>query len=289
MLVDINLLPERDRERSKALILSLVILLSAMLLWLTFFIMANRNADEAERLDARTQEMRLAGAEIRSRMQGTETMADREQLELTIGWAESYQFPTAPLLRHLVSLLPARGFIIDYTYTGPHTADLSVQFDRYEQAAYYLARLKAATPVESAILNDVSAAPLEEETDEEGNPVETDGVVVPRYIAAYTIEFVDPRVPAEGTAEEPVEAGEGEAEEDGTDTDVNVDNDIEVNVEQDSSGQTGEGQNEGGGTDGSSDSNAGTSPEDVQPDGADTPADDGTPAEDGQTEGGDGQ
>ncbi|WP_051059462.1 hypothetical protein, partial [Bhargavaea cecembensis] len=232
MLVDINLLPERDRERSKAVILSLVILLSAMLFWLTFFIMANRNADEAERLDARTQEMRLAGAEIRSRMQGTETMADREQLELTIGWAESYQFPTAPLLRHLVSLLPVRGFIMDYTYTDPHTADLSVQFDRYEQAAYYLARLKAATPVESAIMNDVSASPLDEETDEEGNPVDTDDIVVPRYIATYTIEFVNPRVPAEGTAEEPAEDGEGAAAEDGSDTEVNVDNDVNVNVEQ---------------------------------------------------------
>lgn len=288
MLVDINLLPERDRERSKALILSLIILLSAMLFWLAFFIMANRNADEAERLDARTQEMRLAGAEIRSRMQGTETMADREQLELTIGWAESYQFPTAPLLRHLVSLLPVRGFIMDYTYTGPHTADLSVQFDRYEQAAYYLARLKAATPVESAILNDVSASPLDEETDEEGNPVDAGEIVVPRYIATYTIEFVDPRVPAEGTAEEPAEGGEGEAAEDGSDTEVNVDNDVDVNVEQENpepgtGTDTGEGTGTGTETDPATEGQDGTTDTGNGSTG-DTPVSGGD-----QTEGGGGQ
>jgi type IV pilus assembly protein PilN len=288
LLVDINLLPDRDRERSKAVILSLVILLSAMLFWLTFFVMANRNADEAERLDARTQEIRLEGAEIRSRMQGTETMADREQLELTVGWAESYQFPTAPLLRHLVSLLPARGFIMDYTYTGPHTADLTVQFDRYEQAAYYLARLKSATPVDSAILNDVSAVPLDEETDDEGNPVETDDMVVPRYTATYTIEFVDPRVPAEGTAEEPAEGGE--ETEDGTDTEVNVDNDVDVNVEQEDSDPSGEAP--GTGPDSDDDAGQGTDPasgQDGTTDAGGNPAED-TPVSDGeQTEGGGGQ
>lgn len=232
MLVDINLLPGRDRERSKALLVSIIILLSAVLFWLALFLMANKDAEEAQRVDARAEEMRAEQQEIQSRIAGTETMADRTQLEATVGWAEEYRFQTAPLLRHLVSLLPLRGFITDYTYTGPHTADLSVQFDTYEQAAHYLARLKAATMVEAATLNDVTAVPLEEETDEEGNPVVRDEPLVPRYVATYVIDFVDPRAEAEGTAEEPAE-GEEETDEtgDGTDVDVNVDNDVDVNVD----------------------------------------------------------
>ncbi|SIT83192.1 PilN domain-containing protein [Edaphobacillus lindanitolerans] len=211
MLVDINLLPGRERERSKALIVSIAILLSALIFWLALFLMANRNADEAKLADVRTEELRAEQQALQSRLQGTETMADRQQLEKTVEWAESYRFSTAPLLRHLVSLLPVRGFITEFTYTGPHTAELSVQFDTYEQAAHYLARLKAAAMVDAASMNEVTASHPEEDTDEAGNPVVSDEVVVPRYVASYTIDFTDPRSGAAGTAGEP---GDGEAADD---------------------------------------------------------------------------
>ncbi|MET3574640.1 PilN domain-containing protein [Bhargavaea ullalensis] len=230
MLVDINLLPGRDRGRSKALIVSIAILLSALIFWLAFFLMANRNAEEAQRADARAEEMRTRQAELQSRLDGTETMADRAQLEGTVEWAESYRFLTAPLIRHLVSLLPVRGFITEFTYTGPHTAELSVQFDTYEQAAHYLARLKAATMVEAATMNEVTADPLEEETDEEGNPVDRNEVLVPRYIAAYTIDFVDPRDDAAGTAEEPADGEPADDTGEADETNVDVDTDVDVNV-----------------------------------------------------------
>ncbi|MFC7364712.1 MULTISPECIES: fimbrial assembly protein [Bhargavaea] len=250
MLVDINLLPERERGASKALLVSLTFIAAALLFWLTLFIMADRNADEAVRLNSQSEQIRNRQEELRSVMTGTDTMAERQQLEATVGWAESYRYPTAPLLRQLVSYLPLRGFIMDYTYTGPHTAELEIQFDRYEQAAHYLARLKAAEIIDNAAMTEVTAEPLEEEEHEEGNPVNPDETLVPRYRAVYTIEFVDTRDDAEGTAvgEEPLEGEEEEApaEEEETDVNVdvnqnveqNVDQNVEQNVEQDSDANT---------------------------------------------------
>ncbi|KZE40000.1 hypothetical protein AV656_01605 [Bhargavaea cecembensis] len=234
MLVDINLLPERERGASKALLVSLAFIAAALLFWLTLFIMAERNADEAVRLNAQSEQIRGRQEELRSVMTGTDTMAERQQLEATVEWAESYRYPTALLLRQLVSLLPLRGFIMDFTYTGPHTAELDIQFDRYEQAAHYLARLKATEIIETAAMTEVTAEPLEEETDEEGNPDNPDETLVPRYRAVYTIEFVDTRDDAEGTAvgEEPVE-GEEEAPAEGEETDVDVDVEQDVDQNQD--------------------------------------------------------
>lgn len=260
MLVDINLLPQKERDRPAFLIAAIAILLLAVILWAVFAFLASANEKEGAELAAQSVQVAAEQAAIREQLEAKQGMNEEQQLKVTVDWAESYQFDTLPLLSDLVSKLPERGFFDSFTYTGLDQAVLVVQFDTAREAAFYLAQLKTSELLTSATLDSVAQEELEEtETVTEGETVvvvekDEDAVIEnPRYLATYTLVFVDDRipaevvegeVPAEGTAEQPVEEAppaeevpaetpatetpaetpaDGTTETPATDTEVNVD------------------------------------------------------------------
>lgn len=235
MLVDINLLPQKERDRPAVLIAAVAILLLAIIIWAVFAMMSRAEANEQQALQVQAQGVMAEQAQIRSELEARQGMNEEQQLQATVEWAESYQFDTIPLLEELVSLLPARGFFQTFSYTGLDQAQLIVQFDSSREAAYYLAQLKASELLSSATLDNVATEILEEEA--EGEEIET-VTNAPRYLATYTLLFQDERIPVEGGEEAEGEAVEEAAEteeaaEEPADTTETEETDVEVDVEVD--------------------------------------------------------
>lgn len=203
MLVDINLLSQKERDRPAFIIAAISILLLAILIWAIFFFMSQANAHEQTELLAESEQLALQQAELRAELDTTIGMNEEQQLQVTVDWAENYQYDTIPLLNELVSKLPERGYFTDFSYIAPNSATLTLQFDTSREAAYYLTQLKASEAIASASLESVTnqgAASTEDpETIEEID--DTAIIENPRYLAVYNIIFVDDRIPAEGTAE----------------------------------------------------------------------------------------
>lgn len=193
MLVDINLLPEKERERSTLLIAALVMLGAAILFGSILFILSLSLSKEAARAETQIASLHASQEVIREKIQPSTNASDREKLASTVAWAEAYRFDTLPLLREMIALLPERGFFVSFEFTAPHESTVVVQFDDKSDAAYYLTRIKSSTVVSSAMMESVVAERLDEETDV---------MTLPRFEAMYHIEYIDERgavVEIEGT------------------------------------------------------------------------------------------
>jgi len=208
MLVDINLLPEKEKERSTLLIAALAILGAAVLFWLVLFMLSNNLAKETATLEQQLTVLQESQEEIRSELQQTDSGDEKKLLASTVDWAEGYQFDTVPLLHELINLLPERGFIQTFDFTGPNLATVVVQFDTKPDSAHYYARLKSSLSISEIHLDSVK---VDNVLTEEANPTPD---VLPRYMATYSILFTDQRIAVEGTAE----VDEAQSSDEGDDT-----------------------------------------------------------------------
>ncbi|MFC5603957.1 fimbrial assembly protein [Sporosarcina koreensis] len=184
MLVDINLLPEKERERSTLLIAALVVLGAAILFWAILFVLSLSLSKETGRVESQIASLHASQEAVRQNMQPSTDVSDREKLASTVEWAEAYRFDTLPLLRELIALLPERGFFVSFEFTAPHESKVVVQFDDKSDAAYYLTRMKSSTIVSVATMESLVAERLDEERDLQ---------TLPRFEATYHIEYVDER------------------------------------------------------------------------------------------------
>ena len=199
MLVDINLLPEKERERSVFVIAALAIIGAALLVWLVLLFLSNGLTKESDKLGSQLLTVQQSQEELQATLQVSESVGAKKQLESTVEWTESYQLDTVPILKDTISLLPKRGFFRSFDFTGPNTALLTIQFDTSTEAAHYLSRLKSSSHLSDATLNSVITEELEDETE---NELENGTIaILPRYVAEYAIQIIDSRSLIEGTAE----------------------------------------------------------------------------------------
>ena len=158
MLVEINLLPQKEPRKIGFIItlsslVVILLLIGAFYLWKT-----NAAKNEMASLDRQiTMTKKIADNENKS----TETAAATSsvsQLKSAIEWANEYPIQTLPVMRHLTSLLPERGFIQSFAYTEAGIISLTVQFDSAREAAYFLDNLNNSKWIEESSLSSLSAA-----------------------------------------------------------------------------------------------------------------------------------
>lgn len=196
MLIDINLLPQKEQDRPFHLIIAGVLVLLAALFAALLFFMAQAEETAQAQLIAESAELTAEQEVIRQQIGASEGMNEEQQLNETVTWAEGYQFDTLPLLAELVSELPERGFFNNFAFLGPNTATLELQFDTSREAAYYLTQLKSVETIASVTLDSVTNQELVL-TEDELVEDEESLVMSPRYLATYSLIFVDERVPVE--------------------------------------------------------------------------------------------
>lgn len=179
MLIDVNLLPPKERKRSPVW-LSVLIAVAVVLLVALFFGMIYLKQAEQDRLASELAQTVQLRETLEQTAAGSQTLSAEEQLRQAIQWVEQEQLPATPLLDHLVERLPDRGFFLEVSYVTDEEVALDVQFDVSRDAAYYLAELKKSPWVLDARLLSIEAA----EVDVAGSIVP-----LPRYVASYTVSF----------------------------------------------------------------------------------------------------
>ena len=225
MLVDINLLPQKEQERPVMLFAILGVVTIAILIWLTFFMMAQSQKSSQAEAEAEKAQLALQSAEIQTQLDAAVGISDEQQLKMTVDWAEVYQFDTLPLLDDLVKRLPERGYLENFSYIEPNLATLNIQFDSSREAAYYLTQLKDSELITSVVLESVTNKELMEVDEEAGDTQSEEEVIeTPRYVAIYSLAYQDERFPEEildengevidgADSAETVETGEVQVEE----------------------------------------------------------------------------
>jgi type IV pilus assembly protein PilN len=174
MLVEINLLPQK-KQRKSSTVIKIVILLALvmMLASLMTFWQVQRYNSKINGIQTNISEIQQS---IDSLQQNVSSESTNSYLELSnaVEWSLSYPIKSVAVLKHLTSLLPERGFLLNYSYSETGTISLSVQFDTKKEAAYYLKSLNDSEWIEAVILSQLSSSQMETTETETENGLQTE-------------------------------------------------------------------------------------------------------------------
>ncbi|MHC0037477.1 PilN domain-containing protein [Pseudoneobacillus sp. C159] len=190
MLVDINLLPKKERKNISP-ILILAILTSIMILGSIFlFINGNSLKKQGNLLEEKIlQANQKLQIEQEKRLTTAEETTSVEQLKNAVSWAETYPIKAVPVLKHLTSLLPERGFIQNYSYSGTGNVQLTVQFDTSREAAQFLQWLNQSEWISEATISRLSLA-----TDISNLKDGVHNNYLPRYIGDFQLTLAKDKI-----------------------------------------------------------------------------------------------
>lgn len=182
MLVDINLLPKKQIKNRAMFVVIIFILVIALAC--TTYVLTEQNKMNAEkqRLSSKLTTLeteRITLEQMISQGEGSNSVI---KLDQTVKWADDYFVETVPLIQHLSSLLPERGFIQSFNYTGEGAVSYIVQFDSSTEVAYYLARLKESPYLVDSKVNSITADQLEDEL-----PTVTEEIITDPFTGVETV------------------------------------------------------------------------------------------------------
>jgi Tfp pilus assembly protein PilN len=158
MLVEINLLPQRE-PRKFAFLLILSCLLALMVLVGGFYFwQINSAKNDISSVDRQIEMTKKIADKQNTNNTSAVDSSSVSQLKNAINWAKDYPIQTIPVMNYLSSLLPERGFIQNFSYTEQGTISLTVQFDSSREVAYFLNSLDNSDWIKDASLDSLSAA-----------------------------------------------------------------------------------------------------------------------------------
>ncbi|MEO2074624.1 MAG: hypothetical protein ABGX20_04435 [Bacillus sp. (in: firmicutes)] len=164
MLVEINLLPQKEPKKFNILYLSAIVVILVLIGGLYFWQIKSVKSDIAS-LDQRITMTKKITTKQQEDAKKNEVTTSASLLKVAVDWANSYPIDTIPVMRHLTSLLPERGFIQTFAYSEAGTVTLSVQFDNAREAAYFLESLKDSDWITDATLNSLTISETKETTE----------------------------------------------------------------------------------------------------------------------------
>jgi Tfp pilus assembly protein PilN len=157
MLVEINLLPQKEPKKVSVLVISSVLIALFLLVTAFYFYQIKTAKNDIASVDKEMKEVQKLEAELQ-KQQGSGTSANSVTLlKNAITWTDKNRIETIPVMRHLTSLLPERGFIQTFGYQEAGTVTLTVQFDTSREAASYLDSLNHSSWITSASLKSLNA------------------------------------------------------------------------------------------------------------------------------------
>lgn len=182
MLVNINLLPQREKKKGSSLVLIAISLLLLLVgggwLLLQYQSLQVKLSTAQQQLNT-AQKLR----EIEEGKGSQQVSASSvEQLESIVQWAEQKQVPTVLILHHLIAALPDRGLFLNYQYSGDGIVNLTVQFDTVPEVSGYLHRLQEDQVIEEAKLTNIITVPMVAIKEEQDS-------YIPRHQAQFQLKL----------------------------------------------------------------------------------------------------
>lgn len=156
MLIEINLLPQKEPRKFNLIILiilvSLVVAISSFYFWQ---IQSTKN--NVQEVDQQIETIKEIAAKETDNAQQDQSLMSVSILKNAVEWANTYPIQTIPVIQHLTTLLPERGFIQSFGYTETGTVTISVQFDNPREAAYFLDNLNKSDWIGKVSLSSLNA------------------------------------------------------------------------------------------------------------------------------------
>ncbi|MBD8068847.1 PilN domain-containing protein [Bacillus sp. PS06] len=184
MLVEINLLPKKQIKNRAGFVVFITILVLALLCTVFVITEQSRMNTEKQRLSSTLSGLEAERIALEQAITQGNDSNSVIKLDQTVKWADEYFVEAVPLIQHLSSLLPARGFIQSFNYTGEGNVSYIVQFDTNTEVANYLAALKESPYLTESRVNSITSSQPAGETSEE---TDTDEVILPRYLAQFEL------------------------------------------------------------------------------------------------------
>ncbi|RSK28020.1 hypothetical protein EJF36_14665 [Bacillus sp. HMF5848] len=183
MLVEINLLPEKEPRNIAPFIVAgsiVLLVMSLTIVWLLQYQQANR---ELLTVSNELQLTKATRAIEEQKILDSTSTSSLSQLEQTVAWMEKYPIDVVPILAHVSGLLPDRGFLLSFSLGENGNVNITTQFDTSRESAYYLHNLQQSEWVTDVNLNSITTKQIEEATQSGLDEFE----LMPRYIATYQI------------------------------------------------------------------------------------------------------
>jgi type IV pilus assembly protein PilN len=186
MLVEINLLPQKQRKRSTNYRIILYMLFAFLLCMILLYWQVQRYNQEIDQLQVEITNYEQSIAEIQQEV-NMESSSSYVELSNAVDWSSKYPIKSVAVLRHLTSLLPERGFLLTYSYTENGALNLTVQFDTKKEAAYYLNWLNDSEWIKEVKLSQLTTSQTEASVNPDLETQETAEEYLPRYTGNFEI------------------------------------------------------------------------------------------------------
>jgi type IV pilus assembly protein PilN len=185
MLVDINLLPEKQKKNYIVVIIIAFLLIVFALGATVLLLQYSHEKEQSELLKKQIQDTKMLVAIQEKELNGYASSTAVTELNQAIVWTEKLPIPTVFLIRQLSTLLPERGYVLNFSYTDDGNVDLTIQFDTSREAAFFLKNLNDLPYIEQVTLTSiVTSAP-----DDEPEIKELLDVLLPRYIGQFELKL----------------------------------------------------------------------------------------------------
>lgn len=190
MIIDINLLPQKEEKNKPLLVLAIIFAVILLLGFFSMFWLSRSYENQIATIDQRIASTESLIASEQQKKVTAEATDSLTKLDNTVKWAKAYPLKTIPVLQELTSLLPERGFIKTFTYEETGKIVLTVQFEQSREAAYYLSSILDSNWISDAKLNSLQSVTkfyddtMDENFDESHVTNET---YIPRYEGEFEI------------------------------------------------------------------------------------------------------
>jgi Tfp pilus assembly protein PilN len=155
MLVEINLLPQKEQKKLGFIISLVLLVVLFLLVSALYYVQIHATKTSIEFLNTQITNTQQLEAQLQ-KQQGSVSSNSVNQLKTAIDWADKNRIETIPVMRQLTALLPERGFIQNFTYNDSGTATITVQFDTTTEAAAYLNSLNNSSWIDNASLTSLN-------------------------------------------------------------------------------------------------------------------------------------
>ncbi|MFJ5758192.1 PilN domain-containing protein [Neobacillus sp. NPDC093182] len=162
MLVEINLLPQKEPRKKSFFIIIAAMAVIFLSLGTYYFLQIQSTKNDITYMDSQIKMTKDLEAIEEKNTNKSESELSITLLKSAVEWANSYPIQTIPVMQHLTGLLPERGFIQTFAYTEAGTVTISVQFDSAREAAYFLDNLNESEWIDDTNLSSLTTKEQEE-------------------------------------------------------------------------------------------------------------------------------
>lgn len=185
MLIDINLLPEKQEKKYTVFLVISILLICAALIFTILFLQYQQTRQQIDFVQKQIDNTKLLRVIQEQKLTDYSSSSAVSELNSAIAWAEELPIPTVYLIRQLSLLLPERGYVLNFNYNDDGKVYLTVQFDTSREVAYYLKGLKDSEFIKSVELSNI----ITSVTDESPEINDEKTILLPRYVAQFELNL----------------------------------------------------------------------------------------------------